>query len=145
MSSFRLEELGWKAFQDLCGTILREVLGQTVQVFSQGADAGRDGAFHTDWLVRNAEDSFSLGGAAVIQCKHFKSSASSLMPSTVKEELAKIEALVKSGECQNYVLMSNGKLSAGSETKIREQVLAKGAKSCLIFGREWIEATVLEN
>jgi hypothetical protein len=74
MSSFRLEELGWKAFQDLCGTILREVLGQTVQVFSQGADAGRDGAFHTDWRVRNAEDSFSLGGAAVIQCKHFKSS-----------------------------------------------------------------------
>lgn len=144
MSSFRLEELGWKAFQDLCGTILREVLGQTVQVFSEGADAGRDGAFHTDWLVRNAEDSFSLGGA-VIQCKHFKSSASSLMPSTVKEELAKIEALVQSGQCQNYVLMSNGKLSAGSETKIREQVLAKGAKSCLILGREWIEATVLEN
>lgn len=145
MSSFRLEELGWKAFQDLCGTILREVLGQTVQAFSQGADAGRDGAFHTDWLVRNAEDLFSLVGPTVIQCKHFKSSASSLTPSTVKEELNKIEALVLSGQCRNYALMSNGKLSAGSDTKIRDQVLAKGVETCLILGREWIEAIVLEN
>lgn len=42
---FDLHKLGWKAFEDLVGTVLRNTMGQSVQVFSDGADGGRDGAF----------------------------------------------------------------------------------------------------
>lgn len=42
---YDLHRLGWNSFQQLCLTITREVLGQTVQSFLGSNDAGRDGAF----------------------------------------------------------------------------------------------------
>ncbi|MEH6735210.1 MAG: hypothetical protein V7690_11260 [Shewanella sp.] len=36
--TYELHSLGWKAFQQLCATVLSEVLGQTVQVFSEVND-----------------------------------------------------------------------------------------------------------
>ena len=44
-----LHELGWHDFQQLCHTVLREVLGQTVVSFLDNPDAGRDGAFAGTW------------------------------------------------------------------------------------------------
>lgn len=44
--SFDLHKLGWKAFEDLVVCIFRDLMGQTFQSFADGADAGRDGAFH---------------------------------------------------------------------------------------------------
>lgn len=142
MSKFHLENLGWKAFQDLCGTIASTLMGQGNQVFSQGVDGGRDGAFAFSW---SPSPGFTLTGNTVIQCKHFSSSEKRVTLSTVSEELEKIEALVSQGLCENYVLMSNGKLPAPSEAKIRDAVEAKGVKHCLIFGVEWIETRLLED
>lgn len=141
MSRFRLENLGWKAFQDLCGTIASTLMGQGNQVFSQGVDGGRDGAFSFDW---SPSPGFMLSGDTVIQCKHFSSGEKSMTLTTVSEELGKIESLVDQGLCDNYVLMSNGKLSATSESKIRAEVEAKGVKHCLVFGVDWIEKQLLE-
>jgi len=44
-----LHSLGWKAFRDLCGTVLKEILGQTVLHFFDSRDGGRDGAFSEVW------------------------------------------------------------------------------------------------
>ena len=41
---FELRNLGWNSFQQLCLTIAREVLGQTVESFLDTNDGGRDGA-----------------------------------------------------------------------------------------------------
>ncbi|HXM22272.1 MAG TPA: hypothetical protein VN948_13530 [Terriglobales bacterium] len=41
--SYDLHSLGWRAFQQLCLTVLREILGQTVSAFLDGRDGGRDG------------------------------------------------------------------------------------------------------
>lgn len=142
MSKFHLENLGWKAFQDLCGTIASSLMGQGNQVFSQGVDGGRDGAFSFRW---SPSPGFTLSGSTVIQCKHFSSGEKSVNLSTVSDELDKIESLVAQGLCENYVLMSNGKLSAPSEAKIRAAVEAKGVENCLVFGVEWIEKQLLEN
>ncbi|MET7714838.1 hypothetical protein [Streptomyces sp. NPDC005407] len=46
---FALHTLGWRAFQDLCAAVLREVWGQSVQTFADSNDGGRDGAFHGTW------------------------------------------------------------------------------------------------
>src|SRR5260370_638794 len=35
---YELHSLGWKGFQDLCGSVTAEVLGQTVQMFLPSRD-----------------------------------------------------------------------------------------------------------
>ncbi len=40
---YDLHNLGWSSFQQLCLTIAREVLGQTVESFLDSGDGGRDG------------------------------------------------------------------------------------------------------
>lgn len=47
--TYELHTLGWRAFQDLSATVLREVWGQTVQSFADTQDGGRDGAFYGIW------------------------------------------------------------------------------------------------
>ena len=63
---YELHNLGWGDFQQLCLTITREILGQTVQAFLDSADAGRDGAFTGQWKQIGQE---ALSGQYVIQCK----------------------------------------------------------------------------
>jgi hypothetical protein len=61
---YDLHKLGWNRFQQLCVTISREVLGQTVQSFLDSSDGGRDGAFSGTWKPNGRED---LMGRFVIQ------------------------------------------------------------------------------
>ena len=43
---YDLHNLGWNSFQQLCLTITRAILGQTVESFLDSRDGGRDGAFY---------------------------------------------------------------------------------------------------
>ncbi len=63
---YDLHSLGWHSFQQLCLTITREILGQTVECFLDTADGGRDGAFAGTWGPKSAE---ALTGRFVVQCK----------------------------------------------------------------------------
>ena len=63
---YELHSLGWNSFQQLCHTITREILGQTVEAFLDSRDGGRDGAFTGEWVVNGKE---YLNGPFVIQCK----------------------------------------------------------------------------
>jgi hypothetical protein len=47
---YALHRLGWNSFQQLCQTICREVLGQTVESFLDSNDAGKDGADAGAWI-----------------------------------------------------------------------------------------------
>src|SRR4051812_10313481 len=62
---YDLHNLGWNSFQQLCLTITREILGQTVESFLDSNDGGRDGAFSGHWTPTGRED---LSGQFVIQC-----------------------------------------------------------------------------
>ena len=63
---YELHRLGWNSFQQLCQTICREVLGQTVESFLDSNDAGKDGAFAGTWTGAPGEN---YAGRFVIQCK----------------------------------------------------------------------------
>lgn len=65
---FKLHTLGWRAFQDLCAAVLREVWGQSVQPFADSRDGGRDGAFYGTWVNGTAAVDLP-GGPFVLQCK----------------------------------------------------------------------------
>lgn len=63
---YELHTLGWKAFQNLCITIIGEVFGQTAQSFFDSHDGGRDGAFHGMWTPTSGE---AFTGTYTAQCK----------------------------------------------------------------------------
>ena len=63
---YELHRLGWNSFQQLCQTICREVLGQTVESFLDSNHAGQDGAFARTWITATGE---VYAGRFVIQCK----------------------------------------------------------------------------
>lgn len=142
--TFELHTLGWRAFQDLCAAVLREVWGQSVQAFADTNDAGRDGAFYGIWH-NSAEDSpaFDLpAGPFAVQCKHTKNPGATLSASALEDEFAKVPALVGQELCRSYVLMTNARVSAQAEGRIRDRLRAAGVSHPLVFGYQWMCATI---
>jgi len=139
---YDLHRLGWNSFQQLCLTISREVLGQTVQSFLDSNDAGRDGAFTGTWKPAPGQ---LLTGNFVIQCK-FSSKASYLLKkSDITDELPKVQKLVDDGLCDVYVLMMNAGVSGKQEAQIRSALIDAGVQHVLIFGSTWIEDQIRDN
>lgn len=139
---FDLHVLGWKSFEDLVGCIFREVLGQSVQVFSDGVDGGRDAAFKGSWISKDSK--IQMAGSFCIQCKHTSKPAQKLSMTIIEEELEKIERLVKLGLCDNYILVTNHQISAGITEKAEAAIISAGVKGAVVFGNEWISKIISE-
>ena len=139
---YDLCSLGWNSFQQLCHTITREILGQTVESFLDSHDGGRDGAFTGNWMATGKED---LTGPFVIQCKFTSRANYSLKPSDLSDEVEKAAQLVERGICKSYVLMTNAGVSGTRARKISELFKAVGVKHVRIFGSTWISQQILEN
>ncbi|GAA3537299.1 hypothetical protein GCM10022235_00930 [Kribbella ginsengisoli] len=77
--NYDLHKLGRRAFQDLCGVVLQEVLGQTFTVFADTNDAGQDGAFHCIWAGSGDAPAPELGASHPVLCP-LSRSASSVPP-----------------------------------------------------------------
>src|SRR5689334_16322069 len=101
-ATYNLHTLGWASFQTLCGTILREILGQTYQVFANSTDAGRDGAFYGTWKAKTGE---TYNGNFVAQCKFTAKQNSTLQLSQLSGEIEKVRKLGHRGLAKNYILM----------------------------------------
>ena len=141
--SFELHTLGWEAFQNLCGVVLREVLGQTVTVFSPTRDVGQDGAFQGNWRQRNKE---TYTGRFVLQCKFSSNRDASFALSDLGDELKKVRTLAAKGLCETYLVITNAKLSGEADTKIRKAFTAvPGIKFFDAFGREWITQQIRQS
>ena len=139
---YNLHSLGWNSFQQLCLTVTREILGQTVESFLDSHDGGRDGAFTGEWTAKEQED---LSGPFVIQCK-FKSGANySLKASDLSNEIGKAKRLVGKGICRSYVLMTNAGVSGDQAEKITERLKAVGVEHVRILGSTWINDQIREN
>ena len=139
---YDLHRLGWNSFQQLCLTISREVLGQTVQSFLDSNDAGRDGAFAGSWTP--APDQY-FSGMFVIQCKYSSKADYLLTKSDMADEVPKVRKLVADGLCDVYILMTNAGVSGKQEAHIRSELIGAGAKHVLIYGATWIEDQIKEN
>lgn len=141
--TFELHTLGWEAFQNLCGHVAREILGQTATVFSPGNDAGQDGAFQGSWQ-RKKQESFS--GRFVIQCKFSSRRDEYLSLGDLKDEMVKAERLASRGLAQTYLLMTNARVTGEADIRIRQEFRKiKGMDHFELFGAEWITQTILES
>jgi hypothetical protein len=139
---YDLHRLGWSSFQQLCLTIAREVLGQTVQSFLDSNDAGRDGAFAGTWTTSPGQH---FSGNFVIQCKFSGKAGSLLTKSGMADEIPKVRKLVSDGLCDVYILMTNAGVSAKQEAQIKAALSGAGVKDVLICGSTWIEDQIREN
>ncbi len=142
MIKYDLHLLGWYAFQQLCSTITREILGQTVESFLDSNDAGKDGAFSGTWKANNNED---IAGQFVIQCKFTNRPNKNLGLSDVKEEFDKIKKLVTAGRCDAYILMTNAGVSGQFNSAFKEKLKKLGVKSSLTLGSTWICSQIHES
>jgi hypothetical protein len=139
---YDLHRLGWNSFQQLCLTIAREVLGQTVQTFLDSNDAGRDGAFAGNWTVAPGQ---CFSGKFVIQCKFLSKAGDRLTKSDIAGEIPKVRKLVAGGLCDVYVLMTNAGISGKQDAQITSELIGVGVKHVLICGRPWIEDQIKES
>jgi len=140
---YNLHTLGWASFQNLCGTILREILGQTYQVFSDNADGGLDGAFHGKWTAQAGE---KLQGSFAVQCKFTAKAGATLHVSQMTAEIEKVRKLGHKGLAQNYILMTNASLRAPVEEELRKRFLAlRGVKRFVAYGGNWISDQIRDN
>lgn len=139
---YDLHDLGWHSFQQLCLTIVREILGQTVESFLDSNDGGRDGAFAGTWSPTGMED---LKGRFVIQCKFTSKPNGTLQPSDLTDEFPKAEKLAMQGLCDVYVLMTNAGVSGESAKKITSALTAAGVGRVAIYGSDWIHQQIREN
>ncbi|OYD73830.1 DEAD/DEAH box helicase family protein [Paraburkholderia hospita] len=139
---FHLHTLGWHSFQQLCLSVSREILGQTVQSFLDSNDGGRDGAFSGTWSQRDGE---SLSGRFVIQCKFSARAGYTLTPSDLEDEFGKVRRLVSKGECDVYILMTNAGVSAETDLTVKQKLRECGVEYVLILGATWIEDQIRES
>lgn len=139
---YELHTLGWKAFQDLCATILREELGQSFRVFSPSRDGGQDGYFEGKWKRRVG---ITFTGSFTAQCKFTSDPTASLTLAHLSEELPKVAGLVKKGLSKTYILMTNCKLSGPVHDELRGELRQIGVKHFVGFGYESICQLIRES
>lgn len=138
---YELHRLGWNSFQQLCLTICREVLGQTVESFLDSNDAGKDGAFAGTWTPAHGE---VYAGNFVIQCKFTADAGHNLKPSDIKDEIEKVRKLVAAVQCDVYVLMTNAGVSGVQTARVKALLAQAGVKHVLVLGSTWINQQVRE-
>jgi hypothetical protein len=140
--SYGLHSLGWKAFQDLCSTIVREVMGHHAQQFFDSKDGGRDGAFCGTWQPQNGTP---LTGESTIQCKFSAKPHKHLALSDLSDEIEKAKRLAANGLADNYILMTSMHITGEAEEDITRTFQAiRGIRKVLVYGNEWISNVIRE-
>lgn len=129
---YNLHTLGWKSFQDLCIAVAEECLKRPIQTFLSSRDGGRDGAFVGKW------DGPDDAGSSVIQCKFTSIARKRLTLSLLKSEVKKVEKLSDKGLVEDYIIPTNCEISGHYEEKIKKVFCDAGAKTCRVFGGDWI-------
>ena len=144
MKDYHLHELNGDEFEALVIHLCREILGMGTVNFSTGRDGGRDGSFvGTANAYPSKQKPWS--GKFVIQAKWVASPTASCsdteFATVIKKEVPGIEKLRDAKQIENYLLFTNRKLSAGTEsTHVETLRSAVGTQNVAIIGKETISS-----
>lgn len=140
---FELHTLGWKSFQDLCATVMSEVLGQTFRVLSDSHDLGQDGVFYGTWKRQQSE---VYEGTFTTQCKFTSDPTKSLTLADLSNEITKVRNLSSQGQARNYFILTNAKLTGKNDKAIRETFQGiSGVERCAVFERKTLTRFIRDN
>lgn len=129
-SDLALHTIGWRAFQDLCSQVCEVVLGRPVEIFREAQDGGQDAVF-----LIPAPDAAPIG---TVQCKHRSEAAKALRVADLSAELGNVEELVKAGQADTYVFMTNMSVDAAVAAAARAKLRGLGVRKPHILGRQYI-------
>ncbi|MBU2357889.1 MAG: hypothetical protein KKB02_02995 [Alphaproteobacteria bacterium] len=124
---FQYFDLSDDQFEKIVVAIGQRLFGAGLMGFAAGIDGGRDAKFKgTADLYPSAAGPWT--GCTIIQAKHTHGINASFsdpavcnidnLTGIICDEIPKIKALYQSGEAQNYLLVSNRKLSGVAEPKL---------------------------
>jgi hypothetical protein len=130
-SDLALHTIGWRAFQDLCSQVGEVVLDRPVEIFREANDGGQDAVF----LIPSEPTTPPIG---TVQCKHTSDAGKSLKVSDLTAELENVEELVKAGQADTYIFMTNMSVDAPVAVAVRAKLRALGVRKPHIFGRQFI-------
>lgn len=130
-SDLALHTIGWRAFQDLCSQVCEVVLERPVEIFREAQDGGQDAVF----LIPSQNGAQSIG---TIQCKHTSDAGKALKVSDLSAEIRNVEELVKSGQADTYVFMTNMSVDAPVAAAMRAKLRELGVRKPHILGRQYI-------
>ena len=143
---YQLHTIGWKAFQDLVLTVLREVWGQTVQAFCETKDQGRDGAFFGTWArPTKGSQPQSLTGSFAVQCKFTSCISKNFSAKHLASEVEKAKLLAERGLAQHYFLFLNVSVTASRQNEIATLFSHPMIKSVTVYGKEALTQYIAEN
>lgn len=141
--TYELHSLGWKAFQQLCVTIIGEVWGQAVQSFFDSHDGGRDGAFNGCWTPTPGE---VYQGSFTVQCKFTSKPSKTLRIGDLSDELEKARRLADRGLADNYFLFTNAQLTGITAEKVQRAFESiPGIRRFATYGAERISEFIRES
>ncbi len=132
------------AFQDLVWDVCRFLLGEGVEKFAKGKDAGRDGRFAGRANRFPSEDD-PLTGKFIIQAKWIQEESASFSDPSfqrllLKEEAPKAKKLLQAGELDHWLIMSNRRRPAIASTKLENDLRkAVGCKTVYLRGTEELD------
>ena len=130
-SDLALHTIGWRAFQDLCSQVCEVVLGRPVEIFREAQDGGQDAVF----LIPAGNKFPSIG---TVQCKHTSDASKALKLGDLNAETSHVEELVKAGQADTYVFMTNMSVDAPVASVMRTRLRALGVRKPHILGRQYI-------
>lgn len=152
MSRYAYEDMSERQFEELVVAVGRQIFGIGLQGFAQGPDGGRDAKFvGTAEYYPSAASPWT--GKTILQAKHtnapyknfseadFYSETSS--ETVLGKEMPRVRNLRFGGELDNYMIVSNRRLTGGAESKLRK-VIAEAcgiAEACVaILGTHDLDA-----
>lgn len=137
-------DLSENQFEQTVVAIGQRIFGAGLIGFTKGKDGGRDAKFHGTAECYPSRSS-PWTECTIIQAKHTNAINASFSDTdfcnfekatgVLFDELPRIKALVASGEAQNYLLVSNRKLSGIAQPKLVELIAAETglAKASVAF------------
>lgn len=148
MRDFRLHELTDEEFEGLVGNLCRDILGIGTVAFARGPDGGRDGRFEGT-AQRFPSEAKPWSGKFIIQAKHTTNPIASCSDaefsvnrsSVLSDEIPRIKRLREDGEVDNYLLVTNRKVTGGIDATIRKRIRDEaGVPQVELLGIETISA-----
>lgn len=130
-SDLALHTIGWRPFQDLCSQVCEVVLDRPVEIFREANDGGQDALF----LIPSEARASPIG---TVRCKHTSDAGKALKVSNLTAELENVEELVKAGQADTYIFMTNMSVDAPVAVAARAKLRALGLRKAHIFGRQHI-------
>jgi Novel STAND NTPase 3 len=105
-------------------------------------DGGRDGAFMGEW---NPTDALRLTGETVVQCKFTSRRDATFTLSAFLEELTKAKNLWWRWRRENYVVLTNYRVTAEFEEATRRRFAEFGCSNFHVFGYEWLVGAIQQS